>query len=147
VSSENVTGARQSCSVFGVEIAIAEAKRQAADGPAATALAEAFATRARQDVLRELAAAGIPAAAALTIAELFHDPQVIANDFIFQTTVPHWGEFRQTGALVKYAATPVTIQPAPQLGQHTEEILRDVLGYAPDRIEALRAAGTIICAP
>jgi crotonobetainyl-CoA:carnitine CoA-transferase CaiB-like acyl-CoA transferase len=137
----------ESCSVFGVEIVIAEAMREVVDGPTATALAATFATRARRDVLGELAAAGVPAAPALTIGELFHDPQVIANDLIYETNVPQWGEFRQTGALVKYAATPVTIRPAPPLGQHTVEILRDVLGYPPDRIDALRAASSIICAP
>ncbi len=147
VSHEIVNGAREACSVFGVEIVIAEAMREGADGPSATALAAAFMIRPCREVLAELGAAGLAAAPALTIAELFHDQQMVANDLIYRTTVPLWGEFRQTGALVKYGATPVALQPAPQLGQHTEEILRDLLGYAPERIEALRAAGTIICAP
>ena len=146
VSNQIANRVRESCSVFGVEIATSEAMRELIDGPTASAVAEAFATRPRQEVLAELAAAGVAAAPALTIAEVFQDSQVIANDLIFATTVPQWGEFRQTGALVKYAATPVTIEPAPQLGQHTVEILRDVLGYAPERIEALRAAGTVTCA-
>jgi crotonobetainyl-CoA:carnitine CoA-transferase CaiB-like acyl-CoA transferase len=135
----------ESCSVFGVQIEIAEAIREAADGQTAAILCERFAHRSRNDVLTELAAAGVPAAPVLTVAELFEDSQVIANDLIYSATVEHWGEFRQSGALVKYAETPVIIQrPAPQLGEHTEAILRDVLGYPSDRIEALRSEGSIV---
>ena len=143
VSNESENGGRESRSVFGSAITIAKAVREAFDGPTAAALAEAFAPRERREVLAELGAAGIAAAPALTIAELFGDPLVSANDLIYATSVPQWGEFRQTGALVKYAATPVAIRPAPRLGQHTMEILRDVLGYPPQRIDALRRAGAV----
>ena len=39
---------------------------------------------------------------------------------------------------IQYSATPATLRrPPPRLGEHTEEVLRDVLGYAPDAIQAL----------
>ncbi len=119
--------------------------REPVDGPLAQWLEEALAGCARDAVVATLSAAGIPVAPVLSAAELFADPQVVANDLIYTARVADWGEFHQTGTLVKYASTPVRIErPAPQLGEHTEEILRSTLGYAPERIEALRAAGVIV---
>ncbi len=45
---------------------------------------------------------------------------------------------------MKFSATPGTIErAAPMLGEHTDEVLREFLGYSPDRIASLRAAGII----
>ena len=83
----------------------------------------------------------------LNIAEVFQDPQVIANGLVHDATVEPWGAFRQTGTLVKYAETPVAIQrAAPRLGEHTVEILRDTLGYSSERIDTLLAAGVLTAA-
>ncbi|MFM8557910.1 MAG: CoA transferase, partial [Betaproteobacteria bacterium] len=39
---------------------------------------------------------------------------------------------------IRFSETPVTLRrPPPRLGEHTEEVLRDVLGYAPDAIQDL----------
>jgi crotonobetainyl-CoA:carnitine CoA-transferase CaiB-like acyl-CoA transferase len=41
---------------------------------------------------------------------------------------------------IRYSETPATLRrPPPRLGEHTEEVLRDVLGYAPEAIQALGA--------
>lgn len=128
-----------------LDVTIDDPASEPADGPTGTRLAEAFARRPRSDALAALAAAGVAAAPVLTVAELFQDPHIAANDLLYTTTVEPWGELHQTGTLVKYAATPVTIRyAAPRLGEHSEEILRDTLGYAPERIAALRSAGVIV---
>jgi crotonobetainyl-CoA:carnitine CoA-transferase CaiB-like acyl-CoA transferase len=116
-----------------------------ADGPTGAQLAAIFAGRTRDQVLAQLAAAGVPAAPVLGVAELFDDPQILANDLLHTATAANWGEFRQTGTLVHYAATPVTIaRVAPQRGEHNEEILRDVLGYSSERIGLLRSRGALV---
>jgi formyl-CoA transferase len=75
---------------------------------------------------------------------LFDDSQVIANDLIAELPHSDWGKVKQTGALMKFSATPGTVERAgPRLGEHTDEILREYLGYRPDKIAALRAAGII----
>jgi crotonobetainyl-CoA:carnitine CoA-transferase CaiB-like acyl-CoA transferase len=118
---------------------------EAADGPTAVWLAEAFAARPRDEVLEWLAAAGVPAAPVLGVADLFHDPQIGANELLYTLSGGDSGTLRQTGALVKYAATPVTIaRLAPRLGEHSEEILREALGYSGQRITELRAAGALV---
>jgi CoA:oxalate CoA-transferase len=50
----------------------------------------------------------------------------------------------QTGLLTKFSATPGTLdRAAPLLGEHTDEILREYLGYSHDQIASLRAANIV----
>ncbi|RZI93649.1 MAG: CoA transferase, partial [Rubrivivax sp.] len=45
---------------------------------------------------------------------------------------------------IRYSGTPVADpKPAPAVGQHTEEVLRETLGYSDERIAALRASGAL----
>ncbi len=86
----------------------------------------------------------IPATQVNHLGELFDDPQVVANDLIAELSHSQWGRVKQTGILTKFSATPGTIErAAPMLGEHTDEILRDYLGYSVGRIAALRAAGVV----
>jgi formyl-CoA transferase len=75
------------------------------------------------------------------IRDLFDDAQVLANDLIAELTHSDWGRVRQTGTLMQFGGSPATIErAAPTLGEHTDEVLREYLGYAPEKIAALRAA-------
>ena len=59
-----------------------------------------------------------------THAEVAEDPQVFANRYLFRATHPAWGEVTVVGNPIRFSATPA--QPAvvaPELGQHTEEVL------------------------
>ncbi|MGC2277403.1 MAG: CoA transferase, partial [Candidatus Binatus sp.] len=105
------------------------------EGALATALAEQFVRLDRDDALALLKKSAIPATRINHTRELFDDPQVVANDLI--ADLPHslWGRVQQTGMLTKLSATPGTIErAAPMLGEHTDEILREFLGYSTDRI-------------
>ncbi len=125
--------------------AFEEVEKQSVDGPLGERLAYAFRERAREDALAELQALGIAAAPVHTLTELFTDAQTIANELVCTGKAARWGEFQQTGVLVKYGATPVAIRgSAPQLGEHGREILSTVLGYSADRIEHLERAGVLV---
>ena len=114
------------------------------DGSLAAAFAEAFAKLDRADALAALRKAGVPATRVNHFRDLFDDPQVLANDLIAELPHSDWGNVKQTGTLMKFSATPGTIERSgPRLGEHTDEILREYLGYRPDKIAALRAAGII----
>ena len=79
-----------------------------------------------------------------SLSELEHDPQVIANHYI--STVPHptLGEAKMCSHPVIYSETPAGIwREAPELGQHTEEVLLEV-GYDWGDIEKLRDSGAIL---
>ncbi len=111
------------------------------EGALAAALAEQFAKLDRDDALAVLKKSAIPATRVNHFRELFDDPQVVANDLIAEVSHSQWGRVKQTGMLAKFSATPGTIdRAAPMLGEHTDEILREYLGYSADRIAALRAA-------
>ena len=57
---------------------------------------------------------------------------------------PRAGKVRMVGAPVRLSETPGSVRtPAPMLGEHTDEVLRDLLGLAADEIAGLRAAGAL----
>jgi formyl-CoA transferase len=76
-------------------------------------------------------------------AAVFNDPQVRARDLAVETQHPTLGRIRSLGSPIKMSGTPPVVQrPAPMLGEHTAEILRET-GYADEEIEALRLAGAV----
>ncbi|MEK9725415.1 MAG: CoA transferase [Rhodospirillaceae bacterium] len=85
-------------------------------------------------------AAGCPCGRVMTLADVFADPQVQAQDMELAVDHPGRGTIRMTGFPVKLGATPCTVvRPAPELGQHTHEIL-SAAGL--DDAEIARAAGS-----
>ena len=75
--------------------------------------------------------------------DLMADPQALENDYLLTVDHPISGPTQVVGQPWKFSETPATIAPAaPELGQHTEEILLD-LGYTWDDITALRDAKAI----
>ncbi len=74
-----------------------------------------------------------------SVDDLPEDPQVRANKYVVELEHPQHGPTRVVGVPVELSRTPGSVRtPAPELGQHTEEILIDLLGYDWDRIGALR---------
>jgi crotonobetainyl-CoA:carnitine CoA-transferase CaiB-like acyl-CoA transferase len=53
------------------------------------------------------------------------------------------GEMYVPGATIKMSRTPGRVGPVPTPGQHTDEVLRDLLGYDSATLEKLRSAGAI----
>ena len=79
------------------------------------------------------------------IHELEHDSQVIANDYVTSFDHPVLGTVKMCNHPNKYSETPAGIwREAPELGQHTEEVMIDELGYTWDDIERIREAGAIL---
>ena len=71
-------------------------------------------------------------------------PQVLAREMLVKLVHPLAGELTMAGIPIKLSETPGAMRmPAPTLGQHTEEVLRDLLGYPPEQIAELRAEGAL----
>ena len=96
--------------------------------------------------LERLDAAGVGNGAINTLAEVFADPQVQAREMVVEMDHPATGgrPAKLIASPIKLSGTPVTYRAAPPtLGQHTEEVLAERLGYGPEKIHDLRARGIV----
>jgi crotonobetainyl-CoA:carnitine CoA-transferase CaiB-like acyl-CoA transferase len=103
-------------------------------------------TRAREplEVERLLQEAGVPAHAVMHTGLAARDPQLARGGHFVE--VPHalHGPVLVESTRIRLSRTPARVErAAPTIGQDTDPVLRELLGYAPDRIEALRAAGAL----
>lgn len=88
--------------------------------------------------------ASIPCGPVNTMESLFGDPQVLHRSMLAEVPHPTIGTLRLAGIPLKYSETPAVIRLAPPLlGEHTDQILADVLGYGPEEIARLREQGAI----
>jgi crotonobetainyl-CoA:carnitine CoA-transferase CaiB-like acyl-CoA transferase len=107
-------------------------------------LQEIFMTRTFEAWEKILLGAGIPFGALNNIAQVTEHPQVKARGTMIDIDHPRVGKAKIVGPVAKLSETPATIRSmSPALGEHTEEVLRDVLGMQPGAIAELRAAGVI----
>lgn len=86
----------------------------------------------------------VPHAPILGVREALAQPQAAAREMVVDTEHASLGKIPIVNRPIRFADAP---QPAPAappvLGQHTDEILREILGLAPDTIEALRASKVV----
>ena len=104
-------------------------------------LDEAFARRPREAWLRRLKEdpGDFIYTVVNSVDDLPEDPQVVANDYVVEIDHPQHGPTKMVGVPVGLSETPGSVRkPAPELGQDTELVLMDVLGWDFDRITALR---------
>lgn len=106
-------------------------------------LQDTFARRTSDEWLAALDDAGVPAGPIYDIEAVYADPQVQAREMRVETDHPVAGRVSGIGIPVKLSDTPGTVRgPAPTLGQHTNEALRE-LGYTTAEVTALRDDGVV----
>jgi len=107
-------------------------------------LQEVFLRKDSGEWLKLLSEAEIPVGPINTIDRVFADPQVLARQMLVEMEHPKVGKFKVVGSPLKLSATPPQYRiPPPLLGEHTEEVLRNVLGYDKEKIARLREAKAI----
>jgi crotonobetainyl-CoA:carnitine CoA-transferase CaiB-like acyl-CoA transferase len=107
-------------------------------------LQEAFLTRTYEEWEPLLLAQGIPMGAINTIPQVVEHPQVIARGALVDMAHPRAGKVRMVGAPVRLSETPGSVRtPAPLLGEHTDAVLRELLGLDAAEIDTLRDRGVI----
>jgi crotonobetainyl-CoA:carnitine CoA-transferase CaiB-like acyl-CoA transferase len=102
-------------------------------------VAAAVRTHTRQEWYELLDREGIPCGLIKDVAEVCTDPQVLARDMVVHLNHPTAGPISVNGVPIKLSATPGEVKdPPPLLGQHTDEILSDILGYTANQIAEVR---------
>jgi formyl-CoA transferase len=102
-------------------------------------LAEMVKTKTKQQWIELLEAAGVPCGPINKLDEVFDNPQVDARGLQVDLPHPTAGVVKLVGSPMKLSATPPRYElPPPLLGQHTEQVLREVLGRSPEQIEELQ---------
>ena len=98
--------------------------------------------RTKHEAMRELAEAGVPAGAVFDTYDLWTDPHLQEREFIQKVEHPTEGTVELMRSPIRMSGA-VPLKPAPLLGQHTDEALREALGLGEDDLAALRAEDVI----
>ena len=100
----------------------------------------------RNEAFKWLVGFGVPAAPIYEAYEGLEDPHLKARNAFVEVEHSLAGRYRVPNFPVKFSATPGEVtSAAPVLGQHTEEVLRNLLKKTPQEIDAMEKAGTIVC--
>jgi formyl-CoA transferase len=95
------------------------------------------------DILNKL---DIPCGPILSMKELAHEPSLRATGTVVEVGHPTRGTYLTVGNPIKLSDSNADVRRSPLLGEHTDEVLRDVLKYAEREIDAIKASGAISAA-
>lgn len=107
-------------------------------------LNELLSSNTSQHWLRELEEKRIPCAPVNRLSQALSDPQVKHRNMVVELRHPNGKSTRGPGNPIKFSrSSEETFSAAPLLGQHTQQVLSELLGYDTGRIDRLRATGAI----
>jgi formyl-CoA transferase len=99
---------------------------------------------ATEEVLGLMDRNGVPAGLIYRAPDMLKDPQFAAREAIVKVAHPQFGELRMQNVAPKLSETPGAIRsPSPGLGQHNDEIYRQLMRFSPERIDELQRLGVI----
>jgi formyl-CoA transferase len=102
-------------------------------------LEDAFELRDAGDWLEQFRHAGLPCGPINTVPEVFRHPLAAAREMVLEADHPSAGTVRFPGFPYKLSETPAAVRrPPPQLGQHTVDVLSELLGYSAQDVADLR---------
>jgi crotonobetainyl-CoA:carnitine CoA-transferase CaiB-like acyl-CoA transferase len=103
-----------------------------------------FARRSKKEWVELLDAAGVPNGPINDIAQVFAEPQVKARGVRIEVEHPVAGKLPMVASPMRFSGTPLEHKrPPPLLGEHTEEVLRELLGKGAEELARLRESGAI----
>lgn len=108
------------------------------------AVSDIMLTRTSDEWLALLELADIPVMPMHTVDSLMTDPHIRAVGLVEDTQHPSEGAIRTVGTAASWSVSqPAASRPAPRIGQHSVEILREI-GYGPEEVSALIAQGALV---
>jgi crotonobetainyl-CoA:carnitine CoA-transferase CaiB-like acyl-CoA transferase len=124
-------------------IGFEQAREEGPEGKLAQALAEYCAGHPAQALFQSLLAGGVAAAPVPHLTQMFDEPQVLANELTAVVDDPEVGAAIQAAPFIKFHGARVPLTPAPRLGEHSDQVLTQLLGYDAAHIARLRESGAI----
>jgi formyl-CoA transferase len=98
-------------------------------------------TKTKFEAMEILNKYDIPCGPILSMKELSEDRSLFATGTMVEVDHPTRGKYLSVGNPIKLSASPSEVKRSPLLGEHTDEVLRDVRGYSAQEIAAIKAAG------
>ncbi|MBI2935818.1 MAG: CoA transferase [Chloroflexi bacterium] len=121
------------------------AQREKHHGELTALLDSIFKTKSQDSWYEALAKHDCIATKVQTYPDLVKDSQITANEYVATVQHPQHGPYRTLGTTVALSRTPGQVQQAaPELGQHTEEVLTGLAGYSREEVEDLVRAGVAV---
>ena len=99
--------------------------------------------RTKFEVMEILNPLNVPCGPVLSMKELAEEPSLRATGTVVAVDHPERGTYLTVGNPIKLSASPVEVVRSPLLGEHTDEVLRDVLGMDAQEVDAARGDGAI----
>jgi formyl-CoA transferase len=97
----------------------------------------------KHEVMRLMGEAGVPCGACQDTGEVLADPHLKAREMIVDLDYPPRGTYQTVGCPLKLSDSPVVVTRPPMLGEHTEVLLEDLCGVAPEQTKRMRQNGVV----
>jgi formyl-CoA transferase len=100
-------------------------------------------TMAKMEVMATLNPLNVPCGPILSMKELADEPSLRATGTVVEVDHPKRGKYLTVGNPIKLSDSPSDVQRSPLYGEHTDDVLRTLVGLTDDEIQAARQQGAI----
>jgi formyl-CoA transferase len=100
-------------------------------------------THTKMEVMDILNPVNVPCGPILSMKEIAEEPSLRATGTVVEVDHPERGTYLTVGNPIKLSDSPADVRRSPLLGEHTEEVLRTLVGFNDDEIKAARQQGAI----
>jgi formyl-CoA transferase len=100
-------------------------------------------TLTKMEVMATLNPLNVPCGPILSMKELAEEPALRKTGTVVEVDHPKRGKYLTVGNPIKLSDSPTEVRRSPLLGEHTEEVLRTLLGLSDEEIHAARREGAI----
>jgi formyl-CoA transferase len=100
-------------------------------------------TMTKMEVMDTLNPLNVPCGPILSMKEIAEEPSLRKTGTIVEVDHPERGKYLTVGNPIKLSDSPADVRRSPLFGEHTEEVLRTLVGLSDAEIEAARQQGAI----
>jgi formyl-CoA transferase len=100
-------------------------------------------TMTKFEVMEKCNAVDIPVGPILSMKEIAEEPSLRQTGTVAEVDHPIRGKYLTVGNPIKLSDSPCEVQRSPLLGEHTDEILKDVLGYSASEVTEIKGSGAV----